>query len=97
MLTILFSMLVREGMESEFVEVAREMMRSTHEQDEGCIVYTIHAKDGAPREFVLYEQWRDQAAVDKHLQRLLAEVGRERFVGFFEKTEAVRLMPLQVG
>jgi quinol monooxygenase YgiN len=94
MLTILFSMTIREGMEAEFIDVAREMMRSTHQQDEGCIAYTIHAKDGAPREFVLYEQWQDQEAVDKHLQRLLAEVGRERFLGFFEKTEAVRLTPL---
>ena len=25
---------------------------------------------------------------------VLAEVGRERFVGFFEKTEAVRLTPV---
>ena len=94
MLTILFSMTIREGMEAEFAELAREMMRSTRALDEGCIAYTIHAKEGAPREFVLYEQWRDQEAVDKHLQRLLAEVGRERFVGFFEKTEAVRLTPL---
>jgi quinol monooxygenase YgiN len=82
-------------MEAEFVELAREMMRSTHARDEGCIAYTIHAKDGAPREFVLYEQWRDQEAVDKHLQRLLADVGRERFVGYFEKTEAVRLTPIE--
>ena len=57
MLTILFSMTIREGMEAEFVELARAMMRSTHERDDGCIAYTIHAKDGAPREFVLYEQW----------------------------------------
>ena len=94
MLTILFSMTIREGMEAEFAELAREMMRSTRAHDEGCIAYTIHAKDGAPREFVLYEQWRDQSSVEKHLQRLLAEVGRERLMGFFEKTEAVRLTPL---
>ena len=96
MLTILFSMTIREGMEAEFVELAREMMRSTHAQDEGCIAYTIHAKEGAPREFVLYEQWRDQSSVEKHLQRLLAEMGRERFVAFFEKTGAVRLTPIEV-
>jgi len=40
--------------------------------------------------------WRDQSSVEKHLQRLLAEVGRERFVAFFEKTEAVRLTPIEV-
>ena len=95
MLTILFSMTVHEGREAEFAELAREMMRSTHERDDGCITYAIHAKEGAPREFVLYEQWRDQAAVEKHLERLLAEVGRERFAGFFEKTQAVRLVPIE--
>ena len=97
MLTILFTMTVKAGREAEFIELAGEMMRSTREQDDGCIAYTIHAKEGAPREFVLYEQWRDQEAVQRHLQRLLAEVGQERFAAFFEKTEAVRLTPIAAG
>ncbi len=97
MLTILFAMTVKAGREAEFRELAREMMRSTRELDDGCITYTIHAKDRAPREFVLYEQWRDQEAMERHLARLLGDVGEERFAGFFEQTEAARLTPIEVA
>jgi quinol monooxygenase YgiN len=90
MITLLFYMTVKPGREDEFTGIARAMMASTHAEDEGCINYSIHRQSDNPREFVLYEQWRDQAAVTAHLNRLLAANGRDRFMAFFESTRAVR-------
>jgi len=90
MITLLFYMTVKPGREDEFAALAKEMMSSTHAEDEGCINYSIHRQSDSAREFVLYEQWRDQAAVSGHLDRLFAAIGRDRFMAFFESTRAVR-------
>jgi quinol monooxygenase YgiN len=90
MITLLFYMTVKPGREDEFAGVAKEMMSSTHAEDEGCINYSIHRQSDNAREFVLYEQWSDQAAVTAHLDRLLGAIGRDRLMDFFESTRAVR-------
>ena len=95
MLTILFDVTVKEGLEEEFAELAKEMMRSTRALDEGRVTFAWHRQVDDPRKFVLYEQWRDQASVDAHLARLLTEIGRERFFGYFEHTSAQRLEPIE--
>ncbi len=94
MLTILFDVTVKEGREDEFAELAKEMMRGTHAHDDGCAAFVWHRQADDPRRFTLYEQWRDQAAVDAHLARLLGEIGRDRMFGFFEHTSARRLDPI---
>ncbi len=95
MLTIIFDVTVKDGLEEEFAELAKQMMRSTRALDEGCITFVWHRQPDDPRKFTLYEQWRDEAAVNAHLARLLAEIGRERFFAFFEKTSAQRLQPIE--
>jgi quinol monooxygenase YgiN len=94
-ITVLFYMTVNEGRDNEFAELAKEMMRSTRSRDAGCITYAIHREIDAPRKFVLYEQWRDEDAINAHLARLMSEIGRERFVAFFETTSALRLQPIE--
>lgn len=32
----------------------------------GCIAYQMHADPSEPRAFLVYERWRDQAALDAH-------------------------------
>ena len=94
MLTILFDVTVKKGLEEEFAGLAKEMMRSTHAHDDGCVTFVWHRQVDDPRTFALYEQWRDQASVDAHLARLLGEIGRDRMFGFFEHTSARRLEPI---
>ncbi len=72
MITVLFYMTVKAGREEEFRELAKQLTISTHAEDEGCIAYTFHQQTDTPREFVLYEQWRDEVALSAHLNRLLA-------------------------
>ncbi|WP_339949253.1 putative quinol monooxygenase [uncultured Albimonas sp.] len=34
--------------------------------EDGCIAYHAHVSDAAPATVVMYEAWRDQAALDVH-------------------------------
>ena len=99
MLTILFSMTVKAGREAAWPAMLAELHRTTHAEDDGCLAYAYYRRADNPREYVLFEQWRDAAALEAHLARLRrvygpppAEGGRlpATFLGFFERTEAVR-------
>jgi len=73
--TVLFSMTAKAGREEECRELVTRIAETTRAEDEGCIHYIWHQQIDNPREFVLYEHWRDQAAVDAHLARLQATGG----------------------
>jgi|GEM_PF-779900 len=68
--TSLLIMTAREGKEDKLLELGASLSASTHDNDEGCINYTFHRRLDNPREFILYERWRDRAALEAHLARL---------------------------
>jgi len=46
---------------------------ATRAEEEGCITFVLHQQVQNPHAFVVYEQWRDQDALNAniaHLQRL---------------------------
>ena len=59
MLTLLFYLTAREGREEAFHDLAVSLTEITRSEDDGCLAYTFHRRSDNPREFVLYEQWRD--------------------------------------
>jgi quinol monooxygenase YgiN len=75
MITIFFSVTVKAERQTEFEILAREMTVSTKAQDQGCIAYTFYRRADQPRDFVLYEQWHDAAALSAHLTRLHQVLG----------------------
>lgn len=89
-ITILFFMTAKAGREDEMRELAPSLTESTRAEDEGCINYVFHQRVDNPREFVLYERWRDRAALDAHLARLQAVSGLPASDGL-EKTETIFL------
>lgn len=75
MITIFFSMTVKAEHQVKFEAMAREMTTSTRAQDQGCIAYAFYRRADLPRDFVLYEQWADAAALTAHLARLHQVLG----------------------
>ena len=75
MLNILVSASVKPGREDEFREFAASLAKVTNEEDEGCITYQFLQEIDDPREFVIYEQWRDQPSLDAHIVHLRAMFG----------------------
>ena len=55
----------RVGKEGAMEEVLREMV-SKVEQEEGCLLYTLHRSQSDPRTFLFYEQYKNAEAVDYH-------------------------------
>ena len=35
-------------------------------QEPGCIMYVVHQRKDDPRKFLVYEQYKDEAALDAH-------------------------------
>jgi quinol monooxygenase YgiN len=97
-ITILFYMTVLPGKEREARDLALRLTTMTRAEDEGCLTYVFHQEQSNPRELVLYEQWRDQAALDAHLAHLVRLLGQPPAAGRLpaallevcEKTRAVR-------
>ena len=97
-ITILFSILVKEGKEQEAADIMRRLTDSTRAEDDGALSYVFLQQQNNPREYVLYEQWRDSAALNAHLARLRKVFGPAREGGsipatildLFETSRAVR-------
>ena len=74
MITILFYMTVKPERRAEVEILAKDMMASTR-AEEGCIAYTIYRRADQPRDFVLFEQWRDADVLTRHLAVLRHRFG----------------------
>ena len=75
-LVLVVHMRAQEGKEDEAAGVMRELAAATR-QEPGCIHYIPVQHNEDPRNFMFYEQYTDQAALDEHgasehFQRLAA-------------------------
>jgi quinol monooxygenase YgiN len=59
--------LVKEGKTDELIKIYEELIAKTREED-GCILYSLCRDEKNPRLFAMMEEWRDQEALDRHLQ-----------------------------
>ena len=74
MITIFFSVRVHADRVDAFRAMA-EKATPLSRGDDGCISYTFHQQKDDPRNFVLREQWRDEEALNAHIQHLVDEFG----------------------
>jgi quinol monooxygenase YgiN len=65
MLTIVATIIAKPGMENALREALLKLVPLS-QLEEGCINYDLHEIIDNPGSFVLYENWRDQAALDLH-------------------------------
>jgi quinol monooxygenase YgiN len=86
MITVFFYMTVKPEQVEAFCDLVTQLVRTTRVEDDGCITYVFHQQCDNPREFVLYEQWQDQASLDAHLARLDRVLGLAALFGYFEQT-----------
>lgn len=59
--------LVKEGKADELIKIYEELIAKTRQED-GCIFYSLYRDAQNPRLFAMMEEWRDQEALDRHLQ-----------------------------
>ncbi len=67
MLAVVATLEVKEGMESEFESVMKELAAKVHANEPGCSLYALH-RAKAPRTYVMLERYADPAALASHSQ-----------------------------
>ena len=65
MIVLKVDMLVKPGTEEECKKFIR-LLQQYSRQEAGCLMYIGHQSSENPRKFFLYEQYKDQAALDAH-------------------------------
>jgi quinol monooxygenase YgiN len=56
---------IRAGSEAAAIAHFEALQRETRKEP-GCLGYTVHRSEDDPRTFFLFEQWRDEAALQEH-------------------------------
>jgi len=74
MITVLINAIVKENKLLEFKELASTLTTEARKR-KGCILYSFNQRLDNPTEFVIYEQWENQSALDEHIQALIELLG----------------------
>ena len=87
MITHIVYLTIKPGRIDAFREIATQVVNTTRAEDAGCITYVCYQQHDNPHEFVVYEQWQDQAAGDAHAARLDQTIGFDTIFETCEKTQ----------
>lgn len=90
MVTVVARIEAKKGKENEVKQALLALVPITQEES-GCVQYDLHQAAENPCEFVFYENWQDQASIDRHLkaphvQLVLSQVG-----GFLAKPPEIKM------
>lgn len=67
-LTVIATLRAQAGKEAALKEVLTALVVHTR-REPGCIDYHLHQQNDDSAVFVFYENWQDQAELDKHMQQ----------------------------
>ena len=75
MLTIMIHAKIKKERLNEYIELASLLTRETRDVRQGCISYSFNQRIDEPNEFIIYEQWESQEALDEHIKQLVILLG----------------------
>lgn len=65
MLVLAVTWVAKEGKDEQAAELFRRLTVDSRKEP-GCLMYIVHRHKDDPGNFFIYEQYRDQAALDAH-------------------------------
>lgn len=65
MIVLAVTWLANPGKEDEVAETFRRLQAASR-REAGCLMYTVHRHKNDPRRFFIYEQYRDEEALQQH-------------------------------
>lgn len=65
MVVLAVTWMANPGNEEQVAEVFRKLQAASREEP-GCLLYIVHRHKTDPRRFFIYEQYRDDAAMQTH-------------------------------
>ena len=94
MLVLAVTWVAKEGKEEEAAALFRQLTFASRKEP-GCLGYTVHVHNDRPREFFLYEQYRNQAALDAHRASLhFQKIARGPLLELAERKDGNLYTPL---
>ena len=88
MLVLAVHVTIQAGHDDEVLEPLRKLQDATR-LEPGCIAYYAQRSKENPRHYLIYEQYKDQAALDAHRATShFKEYGTNGLYRFVEKREA---------
>lgn len=69
-------MLIKHGREKEFKTLATKVLVPQAYLVKGCILFSLFANQSNGHEFILYELWKDEEAVDNYYKKLILALGK---------------------
>ena len=67
MIVLAVTWVANPGKEAEVAKIFRELEAASR-QEPGCLLYIVHRHRTDPARFFIYEQYRDNAALEAHRQ-----------------------------
>ena len=67
MIVLAVTWVANPGKEAEVAEIFRELEMASR-REPGCLMYIVHQHRTDPTRFFIYEQYRDDAALEAHRQ-----------------------------
>ncbi len=67
MIVLAVTWIAKAGQEERAADLFRELTRESRKEP-GCAMYVVHRRRDDPRQFFIYEQYRDDAALEAHRQ-----------------------------
>ena len=80
---------VKAGQEKAFIEIASKLVEATR-KEEGNLFYTLYQSTENPSEFIVYEEYKDDAAFEAH-------ASSAHFAAFGEATKTMMARELILG
>jgi quinol monooxygenase YgiN len=65
-ITVIAKLKVQPGKDAEFEAAAKQMIATVKESEPGTLSYVLHKNTKDATEFIYYEVYQDQAALDSH-------------------------------
>ncbi len=76
-------MLIKTGKEKEFKTLAANVLVPQAYLVKGCILFSLFENHSNGREFIFYELWKDEDAVDNYYKKLIIVLGRNSHGNIF--------------
>ena len=94
MLILVVRLTIKAGHEDEVIESFRKLQEETR-REPGCIMYVVQRGLENPRHYLIYEQYKDQAALDAHrASPHFKEYATNGFYRFVEERQAELFDPI---
>ena len=81
------TILVKEGHEQEFETLFRELRAAIQNGEPDCLYYSLLKSRTKPRAYIVEEQYRDQAAFDRHQSSAYAKTSFPKIRAILDSIE----------